>query len=185
MKISIKNSNITALSALVAAMLAFSPLAHSTPVTWTLEDVNFGPDYSASGSLTVDSVTGALDSWDITVLNGSTVWDVFSTPPTALDDSGSLDNTFSLYAFLNDVGNMNLGPSSPLYDTSATNIPLLFNQLPSQNSYASDIQLSPPEQDFIPATSGSLVSTIPEPSSVALLGLGLAGVGFMRWRKVS
>ena len=155
---------------LIAALFIAAPASAGT-ITWNLVNVVMGNTFYFTGSFTVDSTTGIVQSANIQD-------QYFSNPPitlTALAYPTGLNNQF---AVVNAIG------ANPLYganfvltsgETFADNVPTLA--------------LAGTSSERTNGCCGYIISgylsneNIPEPASLALLGAGAAGLGLIRRRR--
>jgi hypothetical protein len=150
-------------------------------VTWDLSGVTFSDGGTASGSFVYDAVTNTVSDVDITTtagtaFGGATYTSVdpgygpFSDQIVVVTDPSLLDFTSPPVLDLPFTGDLtNLGGTLGLIDVI--------------ESTCGDTGCTSPGIDYRGITAGEVVST-PEPSSLALLGVGLVGLVGAVKRKV-
>ena len=172
------------LLAMIAVGLLAGPMAapsvYAIPVTWSLTGATFDDGTSANGSFVYDADTNAYSAWAITVQNGTLSALTYDTTTSFLtltnqDADGVLMMRNDGFRYIN------LNFLAPL--TNAGGLIGLDLTLPSSldnGSWECDNCLI---ARFL--TAGAVSANVPEPGTVALFGLGLAGVGFARRRRAS
>ncbi|MBK8753168.1 MAG: PEP-CTERM sorting domain-containing protein [Candidatus Competibacteraceae bacterium] len=92
-----------------------------------------------------------------------------------IDNDGFADNPDWTVTYSNAIGLNGASPLNDLYGSLSINF--------GANGYAGNFSFLQDTDSFVPSTSGGGGGTIPEPASLALFGIGLAGLGFMRRRR--
>ncbi len=177
----------------LAVVCAFGSIlaapAHSTPVTWTLQNIVFGDGGTASGSFTYDADTNTYSAVDITttagsILGGATY--VAQSPGQAASSraqypdfvtstSGDLTNTFGL----------NLSFQQALTDAGGT-VALVANY--SLEAWCGNATCSSIDYFYSGTstthgrqpTQGAVVAAVPEPAPVTVYVAGLLTLGLVR-----
>lgn len=167
--------------ALFLALLFAASNATAIPVTWNLDDVVFDDGGSATGSFTFDAGTGTFSSINITTsangsLGASYGEQVGVSSATTLDflEIGGVAGGvigFSRLLLSLDSAMMDAGGTIGLALTPWAVEGVCTNE--------SCTGLSPLRH----AIRGS-ITTVPEPVTLALMGLGLAGFGYQRRKQI-
>lgn len=162
--------------------LLFMGSANATPIEWTLNNVTFDDGTAVTGSYFYDADTNAWSDWEITVSAGTlsafTYTDLNSQTNSTNESSlGFLyvDNAYSRYINFNFLGAMtNLGGT---IDLELANTFTNFQTGSWECNNCGTMRW---------ITGGSVSSvSVSEPAAFALLGLGLAGIGFSRKKKAA
>ena len=172
----VKSRFIKFLAIAAMATPAFFGAAHAEQITYTLDGVTFSDGTQASGSITLDPVARTSSSFSVSTVAGTLSAFTFEDSSSGLYFGGGAGpNNFILFA---DSGRryFNFSFADALTTTGSTFV------LNTASSYEC-MNCSP----FRRVTAGSLSSgsvDIPEPTTIALLGLGLLGVAASRRKAV-
>jgi hypothetical protein len=150
---------------LLGLLLFALPVAASAS-TWTIDSV-----YWASGAFTKDDITQRPTAWDITLNDGYVFSNNSSAFPGAYARDGWSDGHFSVSNTGADWFTLYSAPLNPT-DTS------VYLQVVETNHYYGIVF-----DDYNDGTAVQVIApptSVPEPATLALFGLGLAAVGFMR-----
>jgi hypothetical protein len=160
-----------ALTAVFGASVGFGAPAQALPIPWTLDNVNLGST-TLTGGFTTDG-SGHLVTWNLT------------------------DSLFGGVYFTNTNGSANLSTPSLIVlcapGTGCQGELFLSLAAPLDSGVSPNAILPGPANlskltwfgtPFY-ASSGGDVSTVPEPTTIAVLGMGLMGIGLVRRRRTA
>lgn len=169
---------------IAAGLLVGSMSANAMPITWNLQGVTFNDGGTASGSFVYDADTSMYSSINIQTTGSLaftyTTADLVAQAPfgfsvaTSSFVGGGLLELLTVSDLTNAGGLIAIGQRGPFFTpfetTYAVNL-LGGGVLPNFNT--------PPFREI---TAG-FVTSVPEPTTLSLLGLGFFGIYFMRRRK--
>jgi len=172
--------------ALFAGLLLMSlPIsANATIIDWTLSNVTFSDGGAATGTFSIDSTTGQLTDYDITVGSGSILAAFEYKPSTAPYVNYNLFANSNSFVIFVDAYSRHLELNFANALTNSGTNSLLPGQLNLLGSWESDLLYS--EIRYVSGGEAIVAVTgVPEPSTWAMMILGFAGVGFMAYRRKS
>ena len=157
----------------LTAALAVAPISFASTVTWNLSNVKFSDTGTASGSFNWNVDTNTLSNWNISVNSG--VFSALTYTPTdstagSYFQQAGYQNEL-LFSLNGSTRQLRLTPLSALTDSGGT-VPINLNTFGNGSGSVECFNCSP----YRDVVSGSFVSGTPEPGSMALLGIGFAGV---------
>lgn len=172
----LKNRLIRALAIAALVTPGFFSAAYATPITYDLNNVTFADGAQATGFVTFDADTHLSSAFSISTTEGILTAFNWSKANSGLYFGGGAGaNNFTLIT-TNGLRVFNFSFLTPFSDAGG-------NQVINIASTYECYNCSP----FRRVTGGSLISesaAVPEPTTVALFGLGLFGVAASRRRAV-
>ena len=163
------------LSGVLISMFLLPGLVHAVPLNWTLQNAVFDDGTSASGSFFFDADTSTYSNFNIVVQTGLLTAFTYDNSNSFI--LGSVSTTVQFLDFTNSRY-IRFIFVAPLTNAGGTHA-LQLHSPPTNGSLECDNCTI--TRLFI---SGSVTaSTIPEPTTLALLGLGLFGLGFNKRKK--
>lgn len=176
-----RKKRIGATVILASLLLVFGGSVQATPLTWSLSGATLDDGSTASGSFTYDADTNAYSNYSISYTAGSIGAAI--TYDSSADVNG-LSTASNLTLTLGNVvitNYMNIAFDSNLTNAGGT---IAISIDPGFNFNASSWECTNCGNTRL-FTGGvvTAVTNVPEPGTLALLGLGLAGLGFAPRRK--
>lgn len=163
------------MAAFVVSSFASVPTANAD-IIWTFRDVTFDDGTKLTGTFTV-AVNGAVSAWDVSSVDGALTGYQY-TPVINAGGTFPISNyvVFNRPGYNGYLDIVFLGPLTvPGFNPIVTN-----GASYECGGYAS--QLGACTSLSIRHVSGGVASSVPEPSTWAMLIAGFAGIGVLAWR---
>ena len=193
------------------AFIASAPSARANLVTWNLENFLFEGGGTATGSFDYDADTNTFSAINVTTdaertyeiptgQGNARVFDTFiDITNTGTPDLGDSRFVFSLVSQItNEAIRIDLAISDALTSVGLpTSVEVLFCGPNDLNTIGPDVpcttssfvrrllagSITATQSQVNSSSIASEMASIPEPSTLALFAFGLAGLGFMGWRR--
>lgn len=182
-------------SALFAGiLLGLCSNVYAVPLTWHLEAFTFSDSAIATGSYVYDADTGIFSDWNIVTQGG-----ISAIPGVTYDTTSSYASSYDLHmvSFIDngwDTGNSSLLEfwlTDVMTNAGGTIDLIPFNGLEAafwncpgtlgpDFPFGCDYDNRAPITGFVTA---STTTSVPEPTSLLLMALGLSGLGFSRRKR--
>lgn len=156
-------------------------IAQATPIQWTLNNVVFSDQSIATGSFVFDASTGIYTN--VLITTGVASYDTSELDPIPFNLDANGIELVDNYALNNNVGKsiLNFDFLTALTDAAGT-VGLQIG-FPSFEGVCTAADCGVGNVSRVVESGEVIGASIPEPASIALLGIGLAGLGAMRRRK--
>ena len=158
------------------------PRANAAAVTWTLSGVTFDDGGTASGSFSYDADLNVYSNISVITTPGSVVTETTSYGFTA----GFIDGPFTFGVFITQADADSFQPPSLLLAFADPLTNAGGNDLLVTGGSSSETDLNFNNRAVVSGlvtTDGGIPVPVPEPASIALLGIGLLGLGVIRHRQ--
>ena len=172
-------------AALVFTLGFFSLSAQAMSIQWTLKDALFDDGTSLTGSFFFDADTNTYSSINILTLAGTLTGRTYDTLTPIAQSATKLDLLFDAAAggFTGDDRLLLLFVSALTNAGGTVDLSTAVGTRTREGTCANATCSGTLPTRFL--TAGSVMTALPEPGTLSLLAIGLAGIAWVRRRKVA